>query len=594
MIFRRSWIPLASACAIAMIGLAHGQEYEVRKEFNVRVPMRDGVEMSLDIYRPQADGRFPTILNRTPYDNNRHFASGMKYARQGYVYITSDARGRHDSDGEWVPVMNEADDGFDTQEWIGAQPWSDRNICTTGGSYEGWTQWMPAPQDSKYLTCMLPEVAPPHLFRNLPYENGVPFMFIANWMLIMDGRTMQIRGRSLREIFLEAFFEDLYDWDEIQWTLPLKDLDNAAGYDIPWWDDWMEHDSYDAFWDRADYQARIARIDVPVYQISSWYDHDFPGTFLNFPLIESHGHPDARKHQKMLITPFGHWYYLQTDGRFGSMDFGPGSVVDADRERQRWFDHWLKGIDNGIMDEPRVKVFVMGANQWRTADTWPLPETEYREWYLSSGGHANTLHGDGRLTTEPPRNEERQDRYRYDPADPAPSAPPLDPPVSIMGPEDLRPIHSRNDVLVYQTDPLDEPIEVVGPVTLKLHAASSALDTDWFVRLSDVHPDGYAMRLGHGVLRARFRNSISAPEPLEPGKAYEYTIDVWPTGNRFRKGHRIRLDVTSSAFPLFARNLNTGRNNQTTTEMVVAEQTVFHGPSHPSRLILPVVPIRDQ
>ncbi len=567
------------------------RSYEVKKELNVMVPMRDGVRLSTDVYRPDAPGRFPVILERTPYDNNSSFRAGMRYAGRGYVYVTQDVRGRYDSEGEWTPFVNEAQDGYDTQEWAGIQPWSAGKICTTGGSYVGATQWLPAPLHNKHLTCMVPQVAPPSFFKNIPYENGVPMMFGAQWMLWMQGHTMQTRGSSLLEVFSDAFYNELYDWARIKNKLPMIDIDNAAGYDSPWWDDWMRHDSNDEFWKRTDYQAHYDQIDVPVFHIAGWYDHDFPGTFMNYPGMVQQGKSElARQNQKLLITPFGHWYARQKDGRFGSMDFGPGAVLDITAQIDRWFDHWLKGIDNGIEREPPVKVFVMGANRWREAQTWPLPGTRFTEYYLHSGGHANTYRGDGTLSTKPPRGTQPPDRYSYDPADPTPSSPVLNPPVSFFGPEDLRPIHSRQDVLVFETEPLKEAVEIVGQATVKLFAASSARDTDWFVRLSDVHPNGYAMRLSHGVLRARFRESLSQPKLLEPGKVYEYTLELWATANRFLPGHRIRIDVASANFPLFGRNLNTGANNQTTAGMVKATQTIYHDAKHPSRVVLPVVP----
>lgn len=245
-------LPGALLGLIAAAALADGPVYAVKKEFNVMVPMRDGVRLSTDVYRPDAPGRFPVILERTPYDNNSSFKEGMRQASRGYVYVTQDVRGRYDSEGEWTPWVNEAQDGYDTQEWAGTRPWSTGKICTTGGSYVGLTQWLPAPLHNAHLTCMVPEVTPPGNFRNVPYENGVPMMFAAQWMLLVQGRTMQTHGRSLGEIFSDAFYNDLYDWARIKKTLPLIDLDNAAGVDSPWWDEWMRHDSNDEYWQKTE------------------------------------------------------------------------------------------------------------------------------------------------------------------------------------------------------------------------------------------------------------------------------------------------------------------------------------------------------
>ncbi len=579
--------------------LAEDDGFDVVRQLNVMVPARDGVGMSTNIYRPDAPGQFPVILNRTPYDNESHTVRALEYAKKGYVYISQDTRGRHDSEGTWAPAIYDAKDGYDTQEWIGQQPWSNGKICTVGGSYEAWTQWYPATLANKNLTCMVPTVAPAQPFRNFPYENGILYGWAPRWMLWMDGRTMHLGRQPLTDVFGDAFYEKIYDWDKVIWTLPLSELDNAAGREVAWWNDWMAHDSQDEYWEAVNYEKDLDRINVPVFHLSGWYDLTFPGTVRNYPRVVAGGASEhARSNQKLLIWPTGHWGSRTTDGKFGSMDFGQNAAtsgddagLDVQKQIDRWLDYWLKGEDNGIMDEPRVTFFVLGANEWRHADAWPLSDAQNIDYYLHSGGHANTFHGDGLLTTTAPSGNESADRYTYDPADPTPSAKRPDPAVNNIGAEDLRPIHHRQDVLVYQTPPLEEAVEVIGPITLTLYAASSARDTDWIVRLSDVHPDGYAMRLGHGALRARFRESLTEPRLLEPGKVYEYTIELWPTANRFRAGHRIRLDIASAAFPIFLRNLNTGGNNQTTSAIIVAEQTVYHDEVRPSRLRLPVVPI---
>jgi len=555
--------------------------YDVKMELNVMVPMRDGVRLSADIYRPDAPGRFPVLLERTPYNNNNnyYFERGTYYARRGYVFMVQDTRGRHDSEGEWYPLIYEAEDGYDTQEWAGTQPWSTGKVGTIGASYVGWTQWYPAPLANKHLACMVPYVAPPNPFKNFPYENGVLFLAAASWMLMMDGHTLQTFGGDGNWVP-----DPPYKLSEMLKHLPVSEFDRMGGRRVSWFQDWMEHDTFDDYWKRLDYQSQFNKINVPTFHITGWYDGDFPGAFMNFPgMVKGAKTEHARRSQKLLIGPWAHAVNLTR--RLTGVNFGQGSLIDLDRWVLRWFDHWLKGIDNGILGEAPIRIFVMGANDWRDEWEWPLERTRWTKYYLHSTGRANSLYGDGLLSTTPPGGDEPPDRYRYDPEKPAPAK------HTTYGPIDLQKIERRMDVLVYQTPQLEDEVELTGPVTLKLYAGSSAPDTDFFARLSDVFPNGFAMGLGHGIIRARFRDSLEKSTLLEPGKVYEYTIELWPTSNLFHKGHRIRIEITSSAFPDFARNLNTGKNSQTTTEMQVADQTIYHDAKYSSHVILPVIPV---
>jgi len=428
---------------------------------------------------------------------------------------------------------------------------------------------------------MVPYVAPPNPFKNTPYENGALLYDMVSWMLLMDGHTNQLFGYTLDDVF-STVPETAYNLSGIQRKLPVSQMDEFAGRHVAWWKDWMEHDTFDDYWKRLDYQAHYDQIDVPAFHITGWFDGDFPGSFSNFPGMEKAAKSDfARHNQKLIIGPWPHG--VNESRELAGVNFGQSSLIDLDRQVLRWFDHWLKGIDNGIENEPHVRIYVMGAGEWRDEPDWPISRAVATNYYLQSGGHANSLHGDGDLQTAAPSGTESSDRYSYDPEDPTPEMP------AIYGPTDPSSAAQRMDVLVYQTPPLEEDTEVTGPVTLKLFAASSAPDTDFFARLSDSFPDGKALGLGHGIIRARFRDSLEKPTLLEPGKIYEYTIDLWPTSNVFRKGHRIRIDIASAAFPGFARNLNTGKNNQTTTEMEIAHQTIYHDAAHPTRLILPII-----
>lgn len=335
--------------------------------------------------------------------------------------------------------------------------------------------------------------------------------------------------------------------------------------------------------------------------MAGWFDVFLQGSLNNFIGMTTKAKtPTARRRQKLIVGPWIHLLGgtllggLGTHSKTGDVDFGPNAIVDLQAEQARWFDYLLKGEDNGIGKEPRVKVFVMGANRWREADDWPIPGTKYTPWYLHSGGKANSLTGDGVLTATAPKAEQ-SDHYSYDPMHPVPTVggstccSEESNPVS-MGPRDQRPIEYRHDVLCYTSAPLEKPLEATGPIKVVLYASSSAKDTDWVAKLVDVFPNGFAMNVAQGILRARFRDSWEEPKLMEPGRVYKFEIDLWSSSNCFLPGHRIRVDITSSCFPQFDRNPNTGNPFGQDAKMVVAEQTVYHDRERPSQILLPVVP----
>jgi uncharacterized protein len=302
------------------------------------------------------------------------------------------------------------------------------------------------------------------------------------------------------------------------------------------------------------------------------------------------GSEAARKGQRLVIGP---WIHLPWERKVGEVDFGPEAANPIDQLQLRWFDHWLKGADNGVDREPPVRVFVMGANKWREAADWPIPGTRFTTYYLRSRGAANTRFGNGSLSPEPPAGDEAPDRYRYDPANPVPSRGGhscCTSDVAPVGPFDQAEVEERADVLVYSTPPLERPVEVTGPITVTLHAATSAPDTDFTAKLVDVHPDGRAINLNNGIVRARFRDSLEQADGITPGQIYEYTIRVWPTSNLFKAGHRIRLEISSSNFPHYDRNPNTGHEFGQDAAMLVADQVVHHDQERPSRVVLPIIP----
>jgi len=376
------------------------------------------------------------------------------------------------------------------------------------------------------------------------------------------------------------------------------DLDEKVlGKKNKYWRRWIEHPVNDDYWEQANFLDHLEKVRIPVFHQSGWFDGDGIGSKLNYLRMRSHGHP----YQKLVLGPWGH--IAVAHRMVGDRDFGPEAIIDLPREYLRWFDHWLKGVDNGIDTEPLVSIFVMGKNTWLHGDTYPLPQTRFEKWYLTSDGNANTSKGDGGLTKEVPPVDCPPDRYTYDPGDPTPNPSYFEESeedeAKVRAVEEKkkqreehheRVTQSRRDILVYQTEPLGEPLTFAGPVSAVLYASSSARDTDWFMRLMEVEASGKIFELAEGKIRARFRSSMRRPELLEPGEICEYKLDLWQTGITIPRGHRLRVEVASASFPLFSRNLNTGGHNEVETKYVPAEQVVYHDEKHPSHVLLPVIP----
>ncbi|MEW6070986.1 MAG: CocE/NonD family hydrolase [Planctomycetota bacterium] len=549
----------------------------------VAVPMRDGTRLATDVYRPAAEGRFPTILVRTPYKKEMSELQGKYFARRGYAYAVQDCRGRFASEGTWEPFFPEPADGHDAIEWVAAQPWSTGKVGMIGGSYLGWVQWWAARERPPHLVTIIPNVAPPDPWFNIPYEYGCFFLTGAIWWadVLEQEATADLTGGAMKRVSEK-------DYHELLKHLPVIELDEKVlGKKNHYWREWIAHPTNDEWWDRASFLSHLAEADLPVFHQSGWFDGDGIGTKLNYLAMASHGHA----HQKLVVGPWGH---TDTSSRsYLETDFGPDAVPDLQREYLRWFDRWLKGVDNGIDREPLVRLFVMGANRWATGDSYPLPGTQTQRWYLRGAGKANTAKGDGVLSATGPGPDEPPDRYDYDPGDPTPA--PRMPPGEVEDADELSAYYARidderADILVYQTPPLERPLAIAGPITAVLHAASSAKDTDWFVRLSEIGAEGKVFFLVEGKIRARYRRSGTRPELLAPGAIEEYRIDCWHAGIEVPAGNRLRVEIASAAFPLFSRNLNTGGHDEMETEFVTAHQTVYHDAAHPSHLVLPVLP----
>ena len=565
--------------------------YRVKTEIDVKVPMRDGVALSADIYRPDVEGKFPAILVRTPYNNNTEVAINQSkfFAERGYVMVQQDVRGKFDSDGQFYPQKNEANDGYDMDEWIGKQPWFNGKLGTMGGSYVGYTQWAQAVRGSKYLVAMAPQVTTPDLYNNWFYTDGaLSYAFSLSWGAVsIDGRVAQTTS--------------VFDWPNVYRHLPIVTSPDAAGHRSTHYRDWVAHPTRDSYWENLNHDKEYDKISVPMLNVEGWYDIFLRGALQDDIAMRRQAKTDvARAGKRIMIGPWVHGTGRRNNTPAGqavdpnATDFGPEAEVDLQRVTLRWFDYWLKGIKNGVADEAPIKIFVMGENKWRYEREWPLARTQYTKYYISSNGRANSLLGDGSLSTRPPAaGTAENDMFNYDPANPVPTlggntccaqqVP--------SGPWDQRAAERRDDVLVFTSAELTEAVEVTGPITMKLYASTSAKDTDWTAKLVDVSPDGFARNVQDGILRARYRDAIGKQGTLiESGKIYEYTIDIWATSNTFLPGHRIRLEVSSSNFPRFDRNLNTGEDPATGTRMTVAKQTVYHSTAYPSHVVLPVIP----
>ena len=567
---RRTLGVLIIVC-LAFPVFAQQKKHDLKIDFNQRVKMRDGVELSADVYRPDAPGKFPVILSRTPYTKPGSLGTAKYFVPNGYVLVAMDVRGRGDSDGQFVPYRNDGQDGYDAIEWCASQPWSTGKVGTTGGSYNGRIQWFTGILQPPHLAAMVAMVTPSDPFVEWP--TGLPLPMDISWYHFTAGHLSQNM--------------DAVDWTRIQWHLPMYDMDNVAGRPNPYWKEEIDHAQLSPWWEPLRYQNKYDRVKVPVLHISGWYDDEQVGTPLNFIGMTAKSQPEAvRNSQRLMMGPWPH--AINSRSKLGDVDFGPTAMIDLNGYILRWFDYWLKGIDNGIVKEPPVRIFVMGANYWTDENEWPIARTQYTKYYLHSSGRANSSYGDGKLSTQEPAKEP-SDGYTYDPASPTPfiTEPSF---AQIGGPDDYRPVERRDDVLVYTSDPVSEDTEICGPIRAQLYAASSAKDTDFMAKLIDVWPNGFAERLIDGMVRARFRDGMDKPSLIEPEKGYAYSIDMWNTCQMFLKGHSIRLEIASSAFPKYDRNLNTGEALGKTTRMQTADQKVYHDRDHASFVLLPIVP----
>jgi uncharacterized protein len=536
------------------------------------VPMRDGVALRTHIYRPVAEGRYPVLLLRGPYDMNATLDKAptllRELARRGYVGVAQDVRGRFGSEGEFIALVNEHEDTFDAVEWCAAQGWSNGRVGMGGISYLGYTSYCAAVSKPRGLVAVMPsciKYGNEHL-SNVPYLGSISAWFF--WAGQPTGTLQNFRR---------------VDWLH----LPLNQIGAEAGLDHPNATMQLEERGFPGSLSAEEISRRVQSIEVPSQLICAWYDEFLVENLLNYER-QAQGGGDVR----LVIGPWHHNLEDQTEPRLGKVPIPEPPVNRYYAEMERFFGHYLKAGSTTALEAPgRVLLYVLGSNQWRYEQEWPLSRAVMTPLYLSSGGHANTDQGDGVLSWEPPA-QQASDHYRYNP---------LDPIRSVEGVTiwnlftdgqfgDRAAIEARQDVLVYSTPVLEHDIEVTGTIEAVLHAASSAPDTDFIINLIDVDPDGHTQYLCNGVMRVTYRDGLEERKLIEPGRVYEYRFALRPICNCFQKGHRIRIELTSSDMDRYARNQNVADAPGTTANVAIAEQTIHHGGAMLSRLELPVIP----
>jgi putative CocE/NonD family hydrolase len=559
-------------------------------ERNVAMKTRDGVTLRADIYRPAGEGPFPVLLQRTPYNKDTTATLALRAASRGYLFVAQDVRGRYASEGEWYTFKHEINDGYDAVEWAAALPHSNGKVGMVSGSYVGATQMLAAISRPPHLAGICPVVTASNYHENWAYQGGaLEQWFDESWTAglaqntfdrVIQQNTNAVTGSTILPLKNFPVFN-------------IENVPEGAGLTrtlAPYFPDWLDHPTYDSYWKQWSIEDNYQKIDVPALTITAWYDIFQGGSLRNYLGLKAHGGTEAaRNGQRLIVAIGGHSGWGRT---IGEVDFGPDAAFDENDPTLDWYDYLFFGKQNEFAGNKPVRIFVMGENKWRDEDAWPLERAKNTPYFLHSSGKANSSSGNGLLSTEAARTD-AADKFTYDPANPVPTVGgPLccDGTHLPGGPRDQKAVEARLDVLVYSTPPLDRDTEVTGPVTLDLYASSSAVDTDFTAKLVDVWPNGFAQNLTEGILRARFRESTNEAKLLVPGKIYEYKIDLWATSNVFLKGHRIRLEVSSSNFPRFDRNLNTGQPASTDSTFVKATNTVYHDAAHPSALVLPLVP----
>ncbi len=538
-------------------------ESGIVRRFNVRIPLRDQITLSADLTLPESLPA-PAVVIRTPYGKTGKLQSERagRFAKGGYAVVAADVRGRGDSEGVFEPYRNDGPDGAEVIAWTAAQQWCTGDVATYGGSYGGRIQWLTALADPPALRAMICLVTPSDPF--VEHPTGLPTPMHIDWQRFTDGRVPQYR--------------DDVDWMSVYRHRPLWTMDEAAGFSSPNWRAELSHTTLDEWWEPVRYQHRIGEVRVPVLHISGWYDDEEIGTPANFAAMVAAGRPG----QRLLMGPWGH--AVNTSRTLGEVDFGPDALIDLDATMLAFLDEHVRASKPAAPPAP-VRIFVMGANEWRDERSWPPPGAGTAVFHLSSQGHANSRLGDGVLTRTPVAAPEPADEWTHDPGRPVPF---ITNPSSgqIGGPDDYHAVETRGDVLVFTSEPLTEPLELIGPVRVIAHVETSAADTDIMAKLVDVHPNGFAQRLCDGMVRLRYRSGFERVQPVTPGEVYEVAIALWDTCVRLPAGHQLRVEIASSAFPKFDVNLGTGGDMIHERDGVLARNRLWHTPDRPSRLVV--------
>jgi putative CocE/NonD family hydrolase len=544
---------------------------------NVAIPVRDGVKLYANIYKPKIDGRFPVLLIRLPYGKDEFgsqmIPEGKFWAKKGYVCITQDVRGKFASQGEWTPFIREANDGYDTLQWIIGQSWCDGSIGMLGDSYNGYCAWAAAASNHPHLKCIAPGFTAMDIYGTWVYNNGAFCMnTIGTWAISQNGRRPENKYRINRR------------------HLPLSSIDDGTGKTCSYYKDWIKNPTRNSFWDTMDLTGFYVEINIPVLHIGGWMDVFIKGTLNDWQGVVSDSKTSyARKNQWLIIGPYDHSRTCEKTKTIGRIVIGDRHIGATYSVRQHFFDYWLKGMDNGFGETERIKLFTINDNSWRYETQWPLLKTHYLNYYFHSHGNANRIYGNGLLNLIPP-DDEPFDRYVYDPAKPVDAAEKMDLWDLAHTMEDRHEIERRYDVVVYTSTPLEKATEITGRIMVTLYASSSAPDTDFTAALVDLFPDGYAHLIQEGIMRASFRHSNEKQVLIKPEKIYKYQIDLNATSYLIKQGHKIRVEISSSNFDRYDRNLNTGNPLGISDKMEVAIQKIYHTRKYPSHVTLPVIP----
>jgi len=551
----------------------------IDRSLNVRVPMRDGVELSADIWMPNDSSKHPAILIRNPYLKTHPVLKMIDIARffseRGYAVVVQDVRGRGDSDGEFGFFFQEAEDGFDTIDWVSKQDWSNGDVCTMGLSYLGTVQWLAAKERPPNLKCMASTAAAGQYLNELPYVGGAfAHQWALKWVNASSGRTVQASGLSDSE------------WENALKHRPLLTADLMLGRYMPLYREFLEHNTIDSYWERIYLRKRdFENIDLPVLHTTGWFDSDQPGAMHYWNGMNKHSPRSSE--QYLVVGPWDHHQtYIGGESSYGEMKFSDDSIIDNLQEHLDFFDVFLAKRKKKY-EKARIRTYITGRNQWLELDEYPTPSSTYTRLYLSGNGSANEGYRNGTLSFELSTDTSRES-YVYDPKDPVVSVDLLS---TIGHAQDRRAIQERTDVLVFTSEKLGSAIDVLGPVEVELFASTDGLDPDFVVTIVDVYPDGRAVHVGPrtGIIRARYRNGLEKEELLVPNEIEKYRIELGHIGHAFLAGHRIRIEVTSSAYPSFNPNQNTGNPIATDVDWRVAQQHVFHGDRYPSAVVLPIL-----